>query len=78
LNTNRARVAVLDDWQEIAESSAHSAALRARADVISLHLVLSAHLGYGTAAKVRDFYRQSVENVRAFLDGVPVRVLLPA
>jgi phosphoglycerate dehydrogenase-like enzyme len=37
--------------------------------------VLSPHLGYGTAATFQDFYRQSVENVLAFLDGSPIRVL---
>lgn len=37
--------------------------------------VLTPHLGYGTAATFRDFYRQSIENVLAFLDGTPIRVL---
>lgn len=39
--------------------------------------VLSPHLGYGTVATFRDFYRQSVENVLAFLDGKPIRVVEP-
>jgi phosphoglycerate dehydrogenase-like enzyme len=37
--------------------------------------VLTPHLGYATAETYRDFYRQSVENVLAFLDGKPIRVL---
>ena len=40
--------------------------------------VLTPHLGYGTAATFRDFYRQSIENVLAFLDGAPIRTLLPS
>lgn len=39
--------------------------------------VLTPHLGYATAATFRDFYRQSIENVLAFLDGRPIRVLQP-
>jgi phosphoglycerate dehydrogenase-like enzyme len=39
--------------------------------------VLTPHLGYGTVATFRDFYRQSVENVLAFLGGTPIRVLEP-
>jgi D-3-phosphoglycerate dehydrogenase len=37
--------------------------------------VLSPHLGYGSADVMRAFYRDSVENVAAFLDGRPVRVM---
>ncbi len=37
--------------------------------------VLSPHLGYGSADVMRAFYRDSVENVIAFLDGKPVRVM---
>ncbi|MFI5013695.1 MAG: D-2-hydroxyacid dehydrogenase family protein [Hyphomicrobiales bacterium] len=37
--------------------------------------VLTPHLGYATAETFRDFYRQSIENVLAFLDGKPIRVL---
>ena len=40
--------------------------------------VLSPHLGYATAATFRDFYPQSIENVLAFLDGTPIRVLAAA
>jgi phosphoglycerate dehydrogenase-like enzyme len=39
--------------------------------------VLTPHLGYGTTATFQDFYRQSIENVLAFLDGAPIRVLAP-
>ena len=37
--------------------------------------VLTPHLGYGTAEVYRDFFRQGIENVLAFLDGTPIRVL---
>ena len=37
--------------------------------------VLTPHLGYGTVETFREFYGQCVENVLAFLDGKPVRVL---
>ena len=37
--------------------------------------VLTPHLGYATAETYRDFYRQGIENVLAFLDGKPIRVL---
>jgi phosphoglycerate dehydrogenase-like enzyme len=40
--------------------------------------LLSPHLGYGSIATFRDFYRESVENVLAFLDGAPIRVVPPA
>ena len=41
------------------------------------NLVMTPHLGYGTTETFRDFYRQSVENAVAFLDGKPVRVVEP-
>ena len=37
--------------------------------------VVTPHLGYGTIETFRSFYRQSVENVLAFLDGAPIRIL---
>jgi phosphoglycerate dehydrogenase-like enzyme len=37
--------------------------------------VLSPHLGYVTAGTYRAFYRGTVEAVRAWLDGAPIRVL---
>jgi phosphoglycerate dehydrogenase-like enzyme len=37
--------------------------------------VLTPHLGYGTVETFQEFYRQSVENALAFLDGKPVRVM---
>lgn len=40
--------------------------------------VLTPHLGYGTADTFAQFYGESVENVLAFLDGAPVRVVPPA
>lgn len=39
--------------------------------------VLTPHVGYGTTDAFRDFYRECVENVLAFLDGKPMRVLNP-
>lgn len=42
---------------------------------IAPNTVLSPHLGYGSADVMRAFYRDSVENVAAFLDGKPVRVM---
>lgn len=39
--------------------------------------VLTPHLGYGTVETFQEFYRQSVENALAFLDGKPVRVMQP-
>jgi phosphoglycerate dehydrogenase-like enzyme len=37
--------------------------------------VLTPHLGYGTREVFERFYRDSIENVLAFLDGTPIRVL---
>jgi phosphoglycerate dehydrogenase-like enzyme len=36
--------------------------------------VLTPHLGYGVDEVYATFYRQSIENVLAFLDGKPIRV----
>jgi phosphoglycerate dehydrogenase-like enzyme len=41
------------------------------------NVVLTPHLGYVTQAGFREMYRQAVEDIRAFLDGAPVR-LVPA
>ncbi len=41
------------------------------------NVVLTPHPGYVTADTMRDFYRQSIENALAYLDGKPVRVLEP-
>jgi len=40
--------------------------------------VLTPHLGYGTSDTFRQFYGESVENVLAFLDGAPIRMVNPA
>lgn len=37
--------------------------------------VLTPHLGYVTEGAMREFYRQGIENVLAFLAGAPIRVL---
>ncbi len=36
--------------------------------------VLTPHIGYGTAEAFREFYRQSIANVTAFLDGAPINL----
>jgi phosphoglycerate dehydrogenase-like enzyme len=41
-------------------------------------VVLSPHLGYVTAENFRTCYGGVVENIRAYLDGKPVRLLQPA
>ena len=37
--------------------------------------VLTPHLGYGTVDTFRQFYGESIENVLAWLDGAPIRVV---
>jgi phosphoglycerate dehydrogenase-like enzyme len=39
--------------------------------------VLTPHIGYGTAEVFEGFYRQCIENVLAFLDGAPKRMVNP-
>ncbi len=39
--------------------------------------VLTPHLGYGTRETFAEFYGQGIENVLAFLDGTPIRLLHP-
>ena len=39
--------------------------------------VLTPHLGYCTAEIYAQYYRESIENVMAFLDGKPIRVINP-
>ena len=39
--------------------------------------VLTPHIGYGVRDVYEQFYRESIENVMAFLDGKPTRVLNP-
>jgi D-3-phosphoglycerate dehydrogenase len=41
------------------------------------NIVITPHLGYVTAENYKRFYGQMVENVRAWLDGKPVRVIPP-
>lgn len=42
------------------------------------NVVLTPHLGYVTAENYRVFYGEALEDVRAFLSGAPIRVLLRA
>ena len=37
--------------------------------------VLAPHLGYGTTDTFRQFYRESIENILAFIGGAPIRVM---
>jgi phosphoglycerate dehydrogenase-like enzyme len=39
--------------------------------------VLAPHLGYATGEIIAAFYRDGIENVLAFLDGTPIRILAP-
>ena len=39
--------------------------------------VITPHLGYVTLENYRRFYGQMAENIRAWLDGKPVRVISP-
>lgn len=41
------------------------------------NVVMTPHLGYGVQETWTSFYRQSLENALAFLDGKPVRVMNP-
>jgi D-3-phosphoglycerate dehydrogenase len=41
------------------------------------NIVITPHLGYVTAENYKRFYGQMVEDVRAWLDGKPVRVIPP-
>lgn len=38
-------------------------------------LLATPHLGYVSQANYRTYYTQTVENIRAYLDGSPLRVL---
>ncbi|MBB3458703.1 phosphoglycerate dehydrogenase-like enzyme [Rhizobium sp. BK313] len=44
----------------------------------SRNAILSPHLGYCVRENFEVFYRQSIENVLAFLDGTPIRLLAQA
>ncbi len=39
--------------------------------------VLSPHLGYASSENLADFYRYSIENLTAWLDGAPIRTVNP-
>ena len=39
------------------------------------NVVLTPHLGYVVEGSMRSFYTQSVENLTAWLDGAPIRVI---
>jgi len=41
------------------------------------NIVITPHLGYVTAENYKRFYGQMVENIRAWLDGEPIRVIPP-
>ncbi len=50
-------------------------ALFRRADVVSVHLVLTPHIGYVSKENYETFYSQMVEDIEAWLAGNPIRVL---
>jgi phosphoglycerate dehydrogenase-like enzyme len=41
------------------------------------NVVIAPHLGYSTREVIQQFYGESVENITAFLDGEPIRVITP-
>ncbi len=41
------------------------------------NVVLTPHVGYGTREMYQIFYRNSIENTLAFLDGAPIRQYSP-
>jgi D-3-phosphoglycerate dehydrogenase len=41
------------------------------------NIVITPHLGYVTAENYKRFYGQMVENIRAWLDGKPIRIIAP-
>jgi phosphoglycerate dehydrogenase-like enzyme len=41
------------------------------------NIVITPHLGYVTAENYKRFYEQTVEDIRAWLDGRPIRVITP-
>jgi phosphoglycerate dehydrogenase-like enzyme len=43
----------------------------------SAHVVMAPHLGYSTKDVFRQFYGEALENIRAYLDGKPTRVITP-
>ena len=68
------RVAILDDYQQVAlfdvEPLPLSDPLRSAPNV-----VLTPHLGYVTDDAYRIFYGEAAEDIVAFAQGSPVRVL---
>ena len=40
-------------------------------------MVLTPHVGYVTEDTYRMFFREMVENIEAWLDGNPIRVIAP-
>jgi D-3-phosphoglycerate dehydrogenase len=41
------------------------------------NVLLTPHLGYSTVSTIRNFMAQSIENLRAWLNGSPINVLNP-
>lgn len=68
LDDGRIRMAALDVYDQEPLPRRHP--LRQREDVL-----LSPHTGYVTDDNMKAFYRETVENIEAFLSGTPLRVL---
>ncbi|PQO21803.1 hydroxyacid dehydrogenase [Rhodobacteraceae bacterium WD3A24] len=75
LRNGRPHKAGLDVFDEEPLPADHP--LLDRALIDSGRLLLTPHLGYTTEATFRVFYEQTVEDIRAWRDGAPIRVLNP-
>ena len=88
LIVNTSRAGLIDEPALL--QALHAGRIQAALDVFDLeplpaghplldapNTVLTPHVGYGTLENYRHFFRNSVENVIAFLDGAPIRRYTP-